>query len=580
MNSLLNIINQIGLNQTSWQMLLIALLAVCISGGIVLIVSITARRFIDKELTILYTKKYNLFDKLMVVISSTLVAMLTVGLCVFGLGFITKTYGLTVDIFYEKLIVTYATFLTLTYSLMMPNHPKLRLFKIHDETAKTICSTLSRMVAISFCMISTTLIVTNVFPAGKIILIIDWASSVILTIYYFVELIKNHKLITNSFTIADSSEYSIAAKLTSYISDKFVLIATAGMFGMIIGDFALSQPPVRFYECLFDIYQFIIMLYLLQFVLSMIINKFISRIEQLEQKEVSRKKNLIWICDVTVMMTYFTVICYILNYIGMDVVSYLFHSKVVGSILIVFATIVIFRAFKEFMEAYQEGNFKSFLPLISIIFNFILFSISGLIILENLGVETAPILASFTVINAAVAWAAQDVLKSFIQGIMLLIEKDLLIGDYVCINGVKGVVEKLSVRITTLRCIDGSVQIIPYNQVNTVTNFSRGYSIARDTLRICDPKDIPVAIDLLKETSQKILQQEKYIGKIYGDIDIDGVAPYNGKGIEIKWSLMTANGVISLYFKDELYMEISQLLREHDIQIPLGELYEEINCRK
>ena len=97
-----------------------------------------------------------------------------------------------------------------------------------------------------------------------------------------VELIKNHKLITNSFTIADSSEYSIAAKLTSYISDKFVLIATAGMFGMIIGDFALSQPPVRFYECLFDIYQFIMMLYLLQFVLSMIINKFISRIEQLE----------------------------------------------------------------------------------------------------------------------------------------------------------------------------------------------------------------------------------------------------------------------------------------------------------
>lgn len=555
----------------------ISLFVVCVMAFALKIISLVARRFIDRELNILYTKKYDSFDKMIVIVSSTLLAMLLTGICTFELGVLLQHYSFDIDPYYEKLMVTYTTILTLTYSLMMPNHSKLRFFKMPDENAKKICQTLSRIVFISFCLVSIGLISTSITTNAKIVRIEECLLSLISCEYYFIELFTNRKAIAKTFAIAESSEYSIATKLTSFISDKFIFFILVGACGIIVSDYSSSRTFSHFYEDLFNIYQFVLILYLLQFGLSSTINKFIERIENLEKKEANRKKNLVWICDITVMLIYFSVACYILNLIGIDAVKYMFHSQITSCILTIFITLVLHRTCREFIEVYKGSSFKGFLSLASIVFNFILFAVAGLIILENLGIQTMPLLASFTAINVAVGFAAQECIKSFLQGIMLLVEKDLLIGDYVTINDMSGTVEKLSVRVLNLRCIDGSIKIIPYSHVNSFTNFSRGYHVARDVMRICDPKNINEAIRLLKETSVEILKQEKYKNKIYGKIDIDGIEPYNGNGIEIKWSLMTANNVISLYFKDELYMEMSQLLRSKNIQIPVGRIYEKIS---
>lgn len=561
---------------SKWHTLGIGMFVVCAMAIAAAVVFLVSRRFIDRELNILYTKKYTLFDKLMVVISSTLLSSLLIGVCAFGVGAFAKSYLPHLDIYYEKIIVIYTTVLTLGYSLIAPNHSKLRLIGITAEKAHNTWSTLVRIISISFCLISLGLLITNITTNNDILHTEEWVINLIICAYYSIEFSKSRKAIASSFTITKTSEYSIAEKLTSFINNKFVFISLAGMIGMIVSDYALSKRTVLFYEDMFNIYQFIIVLYLLQLALSTIINKFVNRIELLENHETSRRKNLIWICDVTVTMTYFIVVCYVLQYIGIDVVTYLFHSKIIGSLLVIFISSVLYSAFKEFMNAYQDSNFKSFFPLLSVIFNFILFSITILVILENIGIGIAPILASFTVINAAIAWAAQDVLKSFIQGIMLLIEKGLVIGDYVDINGTAGVVEKLSVRVVSLRCTDGGVMIIPYSQVNAITNFSRGYNVVRDVLRICDPKDIPETIQLLDDTSKKILLNEKYRNNVFGKIEIEGIGPYEGHGIEIRWSLTTANGTVSFLFKNELYLEMAQLLRSRNIRIPVGQIYEKI----
>lgn len=576
MKNFLSLENLCGISPHVWHIFGLALFAVCLMGAVMIAIFFTSRRFIDRELNILYSKKYNCFDKLMVVVSSTLLSTLLIGLCAFGLGSILRTYLFNIDLHYERLMVTYTTVLTLTYSLAMPNHPKLRLFKISDETAAKLCKIASRAVTISFCLVSLGLIATNMTSDAKITRIEEIVFSVLACEYYFFELSANRKLVSGSFVITNASEYSVAAKLTAFISNKFVFIAVAGMIGIIISDYGLSKTPVHFYEDLYNMYQFILVLYLLQLGLSIVINKFIGRVQKLEKSEVSRKKNLIWICDVTVMMTYILIACFILKCIGMNIMDHLFRNKVVGSVLTVFAALVVQRAFKEVMDVYSKGSFKSFVPLLSVVFNFLLIALVAMIILENLGVGSTSILAMFGSVNFAICFAAKDTLKSFIQGIMLLFEKDLLIGDYVNINGVSGTVESLSIRILTLRCVDGSVRIIPYNQVSTITNFSRGYNVARDVLRICDPKDIPEAMRLLAETSAEIVTQEKYKNKIYGQIDIDGIESYNGNGIEIKWSIMTASALISLYYKDELYMKMSQLLRSKNIEIPVGRIYKQL----
>jgi small-conductance mechanosensitive channel len=97
--------------------------------------------------------------------------------------------------------------------------------------------------------------------------------------------------------------------------------------------------------------------------------------------------------------------------------------------------------------------------------------------LAVLGVNTGALLASAGVLGFAVGFGAQTMVKDLLNGLFLLAEGQYTIGDEITIGGVTGVVERVTLRTTTLRATNGDIHIVPSGDVRLVTNKSKGWSL-------------------------------------------------------------------------------------------------------
>lgn len=108
----------------------------------------------------------------------------------------------------------------------------------------------------------------------------------------------------------------------------------------------------------------------------------------------------------------------------------------------------------------------------------IILLLTGMLILGELGISIAPILAAAGVVGVAVGFGAQSLIKDYFTGFFLLIEDQIRHGEFVDVAGKRGVVEEVTLRHVKLRDNDGSIHFIPNSIITTVTNQSRDYSHA------------------------------------------------------------------------------------------------------
>jgi small conductance mechanosensitive channel len=242
-------------------------------------------------------------------------------------------------------------------------------------------------------------------------------------------------------------------------------------------------------------------------------------------------------------------------------------------------TIIIYKGFKEFANALLEKaetsvdveyktRLQTFLPTLSAIFFTILFVSSALLILSNLGFSIAPILAAFTVFSAAIGLAAQEIIRSFLHGITFLIEKDLYVGAYVSINGMNGVIEKLSTRVLYLRGNDGVLYAIPYCAIGIVANHSRDYSYYYGELHIGHADNIEDVSKILCRVIDEMKEEEHYRGATLGKAEIFGLKPFDLSGLKIFWRVKTSPDVSGSIVKYEIYNRLYSAYKKHGINIP------------
>jgi small-conductance mechanosensitive channel len=129
--------------------------------------------------------------------------------------------------------------------------------------------------------------------------------------------------------------------------------------------------------------------------------------------------------------------------------------------------------------------------------------------LAVLGVNTGALLASAGVLGFAVGFGAQTMVKDLLNGLFLLAEGQYTIGDEITISGVTGVVERVTLRTTTLRAINGDIHIVPSGDVRLVTNKSKGWSLV--TIDAGIPYSTPVeqALEVLERYCLEVARDEE-----------------------------------------------------------------------
>jgi len=122
-----------------------------------------------------------------------------------------------------------------------------------------------------------------------------------------------------------------------------------------------------------------------------------------------------------------------------------------------------------------------------------------LAVLDLLGINITSFAALIGAVGLALSLGAQSLVKDIIAGVVILVEDQFRLGDVITIQGVTGAVERISLRATHLRAVDGQLHIVPNGDVRLVSNATQEYSRA--------VVDIPVGFDQDTERVAGVLAQ-------------------------------------------------------------------------
>lgn len=131
------------------------------------------------------------------------------------------------------------------------------------------------------------------------------------------------------------------------------------------------------------------------------------------------------------------------------------------------------RLFGMRSEDDQSGRLATIHRVFVLTLRTVAFGIGGLLILSELGVNIAPILASVGVLGLALSFGAQTLVRDVIAGLFLVVEDQARVGEEVKLNDVRGTIRTLKLRSLVLEDQDKTLHFIAYGDVKSLANYSR-----------------------------------------------------------------------------------------------------------
>ena len=167
------------------------------------------------------------------------------------------------------------------------------------------------------------------------------------------------------------------------------------------------------------------------------------------------------------------------------------------------------KKFKNYKKKISRA--KTLIPLLQSISKYVIYFITGVMVLRELGVDTTAVIASAGVVGLAIGFGAQSLVKDVISGALLLFEGTISVGDSVNVGEHSGTVEVVGLRNIHLRKFSGELRVIPYGEVNSFGNFNRGYMRAIVKVGVAYEQDVEKGMKILEEIANKWAEENKDI---------------------------------------------------------------------
>jgi small-conductance mechanosensitive channel len=176
----------------------------------------------------------------------------------------------------------------------------------------------------------------------------------------------------------------------------------------------------------------------------------------------------------------------------------------------------------------RAARLRTFQPMLRSALLCLIVTVVGLTALSEIGVNVAPLLAGAGIVGIAIGFGSQKLVQDLITGLFLLLENTVQVGDDVTVSGLSGTVENVSIRTIRLRAGDGSVHIVPFSAVTTLTNSSRGAGNAAVSVNVSYKEDTDRAGQILKDIVAEMRREPEYRHAIRGDLELWGVDKVDG----------------------------------------------------
>ncbi|MFH1688747.1 MAG: mechanosensitive ion channel family protein [Candidatus Eisenbacteria bacterium] len=157
-----------------------------------------------------------------------------------------------------------------------------------------------------------------------------------------------------------------------------------------------------------------------------------------------------------------------------------------------------------------------------------------LMVLKEVGIDIGPILAGVGVAGLAIGFGAQSLVKDILAGVFVLIENQYHVGDVVRAADVSGLVEKITLRATTLRDLDGRVHVIPNGAIVVATNMTKQYSRYVLDVGVAYKEDVDEVMAVMKDVGDEMAAAPEYSAIITAPLDVLGVQDFGDSAVVIR----------------------------------------------
>ena len=165
--------------------------------------------------------------------------------------------------------------------------------------------------------------------------------------------------------------------------------------------------------------------------------------------------------------------------------------------------------------------------------------VAGLLILGQLEIDLAPLIAGAGIAGIAIGFGAQSMVRDFLAGIFVIIEDQYGVGDVVDVGDATGVVETVSLRTTQLRDISGVLWTVPNGEIKRVGNHSQLWSNSRLNIDVAYDTDIDHATYVIKQVLDEVWQEDLDHATVIEEPEVLGVDAFGPDSITIAATVKT-----------------------------------------
>lgn len=140
----------------------------------------------------------------------------------------------------------------------------------------------------------------------------------------------------------------------------------------------------------------------------------------------------------------------------------------------------------------------------------IIWIFAGLIILQEVGFAIAPFLAAAGIAGLAFGFGGQYLIRDLISGLFIIMENQYRVNDVVCFDGTCGLVEDISLRMTTLRDLDGVVHHVPHGEIKKVSNLTKHFARVNLNIGVSYSSNLEQVISVVNKVGQEIAEDPNW----------------------------------------------------------------------
>jgi small-conductance mechanosensitive channel len=218
-------------------------------------------------------------------------------------------------------------------------------------------------------------------------------------------------------------------------------------------------------------------------------------------------------------------------------------------------------------EAEREKRATTLVGVFKNAATLVVYVASILMVLQEAGVPIIPLLGGAAVAGLAVAFGAQNLVKDYFSGFMILLENQYGVNDVVKIAGVSGLVERITLRITVLRDVEGTAHFVPHSSVTTVSNMTHGWSRAVFDVDVAYKEDVDRVMQVLMSLTGEIRKDLNFGHMILADAEMLGVESLGDSAVVIRFMIKT-RPLMQWNVKREMNRRIKNKFDELGIEIP------------